>query len=156
MQFNLFNWLFQDPISAASGSNYPDGVEPFHFYLPWLIFCGAGLLLCFYYWVEGRKRFVKNKPLVKYMMDRYLGWFAVICFVGFPIAGARWALTGFFFAWRAWRYLWLLSLVVWAVLWLVYLFRKYPAERANYIAYQNRQQYIRQGKRKGRAKAAAR
>jgi hypothetical protein len=41
-----------------------------------------------------------------------------------------------------WRYLWLAALLVWAIIWIVYLVRKYPQERANYIAYQNRQQYI--------------
>jgi uncharacterized membrane protein len=132
--FNLFTWLFTDPITAGS--------EAFHFTWPWLIFCLAGLLITFYYSVEGRKRFVKNKPVLKYMFDRYLGWFAVICFVGLPILAARLYLDGYFFAWRVWRYLWLVALVVWAITWIVYLVRKYPEERANFIAYQKRQQYM--------------
>ncbi len=150
MKFNLFNWLFNDAVTAANnaGASSP---EQFHYAIPWLVFCLAGLLLTFYYSVEGRKRFVKSRPLVKYMMDRYLTWFAVICFVGLPILGARVFLDNVFFAWRFWRYAWLLSIVVWAILWVVYLLRKYPAERANFIAYQNRQQYIKTGKRKVRA-----
>ena len=148
MHFNLYNWLFQDPVTAGGGTT----AEPFRFFWPYLIFCLAGLLLCFYYSVEGRKRFVKNRPILKYMLDRYLGWFAIICFIGLPIIFAREYLDAYFFAWRVWRYLWFVGLLVWAVLWLVYLIRKYPQERANFIAYQNRQQYIpKSNKRKARA-----
>ncbi len=150
VQFNLFNWLFTDPYSAL-----PPNGEPFNKFWPWLIFCGVGLLICFYYWVEARKRFVKSKPLLKYMFDRYLNWLAIICFIGIPIDLARVALYQYFFAWRVWRYLWLLSLVIWAVLWVIYLVRKYPEERANYAAYQRRSQYMpKPSKRK--AKAASR
>jgi hypothetical protein len=153
VQFNLFNWLFQDPVTA--GSSLPSGEEQFHFLWQWPLFCGIGLLICFYYWVEARKRFVKSKPLLKYMFDRYLNWLAIICFVGIPIYLSRVYLDQYFFAWRIWRYLWLLSLVIWAVLWVVYLVRKYPEERANYAAYQRRSQYIpKSSKRK--AKAASR
>ncbi len=140
MQFNLFHWLFDDAVTA--GSSLPNGTETFHYFWPYLIFCGVGLLIWFYYWVEGRKRFVKSRVIIKYMLDRFLNWFAVICFVGIPIALARVALDGYFFSWRFWRYLWLVALIVWAVLWVVYLVRKYPEEVANYRAYQSRQQYI--------------
>jgi uncharacterized membrane protein len=132
--FNLFTWLFTDPVTAGS--------ETFHFTWPWLIFCLAGLLVTFYYSVEGRKRFVKNRPILKYMFDRYLGWFAVLCFIGLPILAARLYLDGYFFAWRVWRYLWLVALVVWAITWIVYMVRKYPQEQANFVAYQKRQQYM--------------
>jgi hypothetical protein len=138
MHFDLYHWLFDDPYTAT-GTGTP---ETFHFLVPWLIFCCAGLLIAFYYSVEGRKRFVKNKPLIKYMLDRYLGWFAIICFIGLPLIFARVFLDAYFFAWRIWRYLWLVSLLAWAVTWVVYLVRKYPQERANYIAYQNRQKYM--------------
>ena len=148
MNFNLYNWLFQDPVTAGGGTT----AEPFRFFWAYLIFCLAGLLLCFYYSVEGRKRFVKNRPIIKYMLDRYLGWFAIICFIGLPIIFSRVYLDAYFFAWRFWRVLWLVGLLVWAVLWLVYLIRKYPQEQANFVAYQNRQQYIPKGsKRKARA-----
>ncbi len=141
MQFNLINWLFQDPYTAGTSAGL-SGPEQFHFYIPWLIFCSAGLLLCFYYAVEGRKRFVRNQPIIKRMLDRYLGWFAVICVLGYPLMFARAYLDQYFFAWRFWRYLWLAALVAWAITWLVYLVRKYPKERANYLAWQRRQQYI--------------
>src|SRR5690348_6728457 len=131
MGTNLIQWLFTDPTQAGSNANL-SGAEPFHFLWPWLIFCLLGLLIYFYYAVEGRKRFVKAKPILKYMFDRYLGWFAVICFVGLPILGARLALDSFFFAWRIWRYLWLVSLVLWAVWWIVYLVRRYPEEKASF------------------------
>lgn len=150
MQFNLYNWLFQDPVAAGGATP-----EAFRFFLPYLIFCLAGLLICFYYSVEGRKRFVKDKPIAKYMLDRYLGWFAIICFIGLPIIFSRMYLDAYFFAWRFWRYLWFVGLLSWAIIWLVYLIRKYPKERANFIAYQNRQQYIPKGNKR-KAKAASR
>ena len=146
MPFNIFNWLFQDAITA--GGPNPDGSETFHYFWQYLVLCGVGLLIWFYYWVEGRKRFVKNKPVLKYMLDRYLNWLAIICFIGIPIDLARFVLPGYFFAWRFWRYLWLAALVVWAVLWIVYLVRKYPSEKASYIAYRGREQYVRKPKRK--------
>ena len=141
MHFDLYHWLFDDPVTAGANANLP-GAEPFHFLWPWLIFCLAGLLITFYYSVEGRKRFVKDKPLIKYMLDRYLGWFAVICFIGLPLIFAREFLDAYFFAWRFWRYLWLVALLAWAVTWVVYLVRKYPQERANFLAYQNQQRYV--------------
>lgn len=153
MKFNLFQWLFTDPYTAGINANLP-GSEVFHFLWPWLIFSCAGLLIWFYYMVEGRKRFVKSKPVLKYMLDRYLNWFAVICFIALPLIFARVFLDGYFFAWRFWRYLWLVGLVAWAITWVVYLVRKYPQDRANFAAYQNRQRYIpKNNKRKAKASA---
>ena len=154
MNFSLTNWLFNDPWTAGANAGL-GGPESFHFYIPWLVFCSVGLLICFYYAVEGRKRFFKSRAVLKYMLDRYLGWFAVICIIGYPLVFSRAYLDQYFFSWRAWRYLWLLSLVVWAVLWLVYLIRKYPQEQANFVAYRNRQQYIQKGNKR-KAKAASR
>ena len=142
MHFNLIQWLFTDPFTAATNGGLTVPEEPFHFYVPWLIFCSLGVLITFYYSVEGRRRFFKNKPLIKYMLDRYLGWFAVICVLGYPLIFARAYLDQYFFAWRFWRYLWLAALVAWAITWIVYLVRKYPKERADFKAYQNRQQYV--------------
>lgn len=156
MHFDLYHWLFDDPITAGSSAGL-SGPETFHYLWPMLVFCLAGLLITFYYSVEGRKRFVKNKTLIKYMLDRYLGWFAILCFIGLPIIFGRVFLDGYFFAWRFWRYLWLAGLVAWAITWIVYLARKYPAERANYVAYQTREQYIkRNNSNKRKAKAASR
>lgn len=151
MHFNLFNWLFQDPYTAGTSAGLP-GAETFHYLWPWLIFSCAGLLVWFYYTVEGRKRFVKRRPILKYALDRYLNWLAVICFIALPLIFARVFLDGYFFAWRFWRYLWLFSLLIWAILLVVYFVRKYPKERDNFVAYQQRQQYIPKGnKRKARA-----
>jgi hypothetical protein len=151
MHFNLYHWLFDDPYTAGTSAGLSVS-ETFHFLWPWLIFCCAGLLIAFYYSVEGRKRFVKDRPLIKYMLDRYLGWFAIICFIALPLIFSRVFLDYYFFAWRFWRYLWLAGLLAWAVSWIVYLVRKYPQERASFMAYQNRQQYIpRNSKRKARA-----
>jgi formate-dependent nitrite reductase membrane component NrfD len=148
MHFNLIQWLFTDPFTAATNGGLTVPEEPFHFYVPWLIFCSLGVLITFYYSVEGRRRFFKNKPIIKYMLDRYIGWFSVICVLGYPIIFARAYLDAYFFAWRFWRYLWLAALVVWAITWIVYLVRKYPKERADFKAYQNRQQYVPKSKRK--------
>ena len=147
MHFNLINWLFDDPATAGANAGLP-GPETFHFYIAWLIFCTAGILIAFYYSVEGRKRFVKNKPLIKYMLDRYLGWLTIICILGYPLMFSRAYLYQYFFAWRVWRYAWLAGLLAWAIIWLVYLVRKHPKERANYVAYQNRQQYIPKGNKR--------
>ncbi len=147
MNFNLIQWLFTDPCSAtncvAATATYK-GVPPetFHFYVPWIVFCILGVLIPFYYSVEGRKRFVKDKPVIKHMLDRFLGWFAIICILGFPLIFARAFLYEYFFAWRAWRYLWLAGLLAWAIVWIVYLIRKFPEEQANYQAYKKRDQYI--------------
>ncbi len=148
MHFNLIQWLFTDPFTAATNGGLSVPEEPFHFYVPWLIFCSLGVLIAFYYSVEGRRRFFKNMPIIKYMLDRYIGWFSVICVLGYPLIFARAYLDAYFFAWRFWRYLWLAALVVWAITWIVYLIRKYPRERAEFLAYQNRQQYIPKSKRK--------
>jgi hypothetical protein len=147
MQFNLIHWLFDDPYTAGTNAGLT-GPETFHFYIPWLIFCTAGILISFYYSVEGRKRFFKNKPILKYMLDRYLGWLTIICIIGYPLIFSRAVLYQYFFAWRVWRYLWLAGLLAWAITWIVYLVRKYPKERANSLAYQKRQQYIPKSKRK--------
>lgn len=155
MHFDLYHWLFDDPVTAGANANL-SGAEVFHFLWPWLIFCCAGLLITFYYSVEGRKRFVKDRPIIKYMLDRYLGWLAIICFIGLPLIFSRVFLDAYFFAWRVWRYLWFAGLLAWAITWIVYLVRKYPAERDNFVAYQNRQQYIKQGNTKRKAKAVSR
>jgi len=127
MPFNIFNWLFQDAITAGGPNS--DGSEVFHYFWPYLIFCGVGLLIWFYYWVEGRKRTVKHTHYPKEMLDRFLNWLAIICFIGIPIDLAREVLDGYFFAWRFWRYLWLVALLVWAVVWIVYLVKKFPEDR---------------------------
>ena len=151
MHFDLYHWLFDDPQTAGANAGL-SGAEVFHFLWPWLIFSCAGLLIAFYYSVEGRKRFVKDKPLLKYMFDRYLGWLSIICFIALPLIFSRVFLDGYFFAWRFWRYLWLLGLLAWAITWVSYLVRKYPQERANFAAWQNRQQYIpKSSKRKSKA-----
>jgi small-conductance mechanosensitive channel len=148
MHFNLVNWLFQDPCQATGCYDGGPAPEMFHFYPHWIIFCVLGLVVAFYYSVEGRKRFAKNRPWVKYMLDRYLGWLAIICIIALPLIGARAALYQYFFAWRVWRYLWLVGLLVWAILFLVHRFRVYPQERDYYLHLKKREQYIPKGNRR--------
>lgn len=156
MHLDLVKFLFQDPCTATGCYAGGPAPEVFHYYPLWIIFSALGIVVAFYYWVEGRKRFTKNRPWVKYMLDRYLGWLMVICIVAFPLIGARAALYEYFFAWRAWRYLWLLSLVVWAALFVFHRFRKYPQERDYYQQLKRRDQYIpKSNKRKARAKAGS-
>jgi hypothetical protein len=123
------------PFDLFDAGIGPDGNPvDFRYFLPFLIFCGVGLLIWFYYWVEGRKRFLDRSYYVKHnLVDPYLNWLAVICFVGIPIALSRVVLPGFFFAWRFWRYLWLVALLVWAVLLVVYLVRKLPKYKTDDI-----------------------
>ncbi len=154
MPFNIFNWLFQDAITAGGPNS--DGSEVFHYFWHYLIFCGVGLLIWFYYWVEGRKRFVDRNYPLKDMLDRYLNWLAIICFVGIPIDLARVVLPGYFFAWRFWRYLWLVALLVWAVLWIVYLVRRFPVQREGFKEWLKRQATKRKSKKGGKAERVKR
>ncbi len=152
MHFNLINWLFQDPCTATGCYSGGPAEEKFHYYALWIIFCAVGVLISFYYSVEGRKRFTKNRPWLKYMLDRYLGWLAIICIIGGPLIFSRAYLDYYFFAWRVWRYLWVLSLVVWAALLVVHRFRTYPREREYYLAQRKKEQYM---PRSSRRKATA-
>ena len=154
MPFNIFNWLFQDAITA--GGPNPDGSETFHFFWQYLILCGVGLLIWFYYWVEGRKRFVKTEYVLKHMLDPYLNWLAIICFIGIPIDLARFVLPGYFFAWRFWRYLWLVALLVWAVWLVVHLIRKFPRDRESFKDFQKRQKSINEPEPKAEKEKRAR
>jgi hypothetical protein len=88
------------------------------------------------------------------MLDRYLGWLAILCIIAIPLIASRAALDQFFFAWRIWRYLWLLGVVIWAVLFALHRFRKYPEERDYYLHLKKREQYIPKNNR--RKSAAAR
>lgn len=142
MHFNLINWLFQDPCDATGCYDGGPAAEAFHYYPLWIIFCAAGVLVAFYYSVEGRKRFTRNRPWIKYMLDRYMGWLAIICIIGAPLIFSRAYLDAYFFAWRSWRYLWLVGLLVWAILFVVHRFRTYPQEREYYLTQRKREQYI--------------
>lgn len=152
MHFNLISWLFQDPCSATGCYDGGPAPETFHFYPLWIAFCALGVLVAFYYSVEGRKRFTRTRPWIKYMLDRYLGWLAIICIIGGPLIFSRAYLDQYFFAWRAWRYFWLIGLLVWGILFLVHRFRVYPQERDYYVNQRKRDQYIPRGNKR---KAAA-
>jgi len=155
MHLNLVNFLFQDPCTATGCYDGGPAPEVFHYYPHWIIFCSLGLLIAFYYSVEGRKRFAKSRPWIKYMLDRYLGWLAIICVIGAPLIFCRAYLYEYFFAWRFWRYLWIVGLVIWAILFLVHRFRKLPQEREYYLHVRNRDKYIpKSNKRKPKAATA--
>ena len=128
----IIAWLFTDPLTAGTANGGANS-EQFHFYLPWIIFGALGLLIPFYYWVEGRKRFFKKNVLNKRLMDKYMNKWVIIALVGWPILGARYLLDSTPLAWRFWRYLWLLWLVVVASRLLFYLVARYPEERLDYL-----------------------
>jgi hypothetical protein len=173
MKFNIFNWLFTDPFSACAAVNAPSKVcravqtvngtqytEIFHYYLPWMIVCALGLLIPFYYWAEGRKRFVKGRvlPLYKFMVDKVMTQLAWLAFVGWILMGGRYAADSTFFAWRFWRYAWLAWALGIVIYWAVYFVRKYPAEIRAWRSHQVLSQYVPEprAKRKNVAKAGTR
>jgi hypothetical protein len=125
----IIQWLFTDPVTAGGAK----GTETFHFYVPWIIFCGLGLLVPFYYWAEARKRFFKKNLLNKGLLDKYLNKWVIIALVGWPLIGARWLLDSTPLAWRFWRYLWLIWVVEVCVRLVYYLIAKYPDVRQDYL-----------------------
>ena len=170
---NLITWLFTDPLTACTNVTaatktcvsvtLQDGskqlVEVFHFYLPWMIVCALALVIPIYYAAEGRRRFVKGHMLLKKNLDRVMAQVAWVAGVGWVIMGVRYALESSFFAWRFWRYGWLAWGVGLIIYWLVYLVRKFPAERKQYRDYMILSRYVpepRNKRTKGVAKAGSR
>lgn len=115
-------FLFQDP-QTAGGFGTP---ETFHFYVPWIIACALGLLVPFYYFVEGRKRFFGSHTLHKALLDRFFNQMWPIALVGWFLIGARYALDSSLFSWRFWRYGWLLWIAIYLGYWIFYMARRYP------------------------------
>jgi hypothetical protein len=169
---NFLAWLISDPVSACqsvtsatkncaavSTQNGVQYVEVFHFYVPWMIFCALGLLIPFYYAVEGRRRFIKGRvlPLYKYMADRIMTQLAWLSLVGWIIIGAR-AANAQIFSMRFWRYAWAAWAVGLVIYWIVYLVRKHPRERKAYLDHQVLSQYVPESRarRKNAAKASSR
>jgi hypothetical protein len=156
----IITWLFTDPATAGGGTGLgPGGDELFHFYVPWIIFCALGLMVPFYYWVEGRKRFFKKNILNKRLMDKYMNKWVVIALVGWPLIGARWLLDTTPLSWRFWRYLWLIWLVENVVRLLYYLIVKYPDQRQEYLRNARLLEYFpkpRESKKPREAKAGRR
>jgi hypothetical protein len=150
---HVIQWLFTDAQTAGAAT--PSGQpEVFHFYLPWMIFCALGLLIPFYYWVEGRKRFFGSHTLHKAILDKMMNQLALLAFVGPFVMFGRWAMYYTFFSFRIWRYLWLLWGVILIVYWLVYFITKYPREIREYRYQRTMSQYIPQPKQKRKAARA--
>ena len=169
---NFLTWLFTDPVTAcvdATVSNntckattLADGttgyVEVFHFWWLWIVVTVVALALYGYYWLEGRKRLVKGRtiPLHKYMLDKFanqVGLWAVIA--PFLMFG-RFALDSSLFAWRFWRYAWLLWAAVIAAYWLIYFMRHYQTERDAHYYRQTMEQYKPTARPKRKTAASAR
>lgn len=152
---HLIQWLFTDPQTAGQAT--PSGAtEPFHFWIPWIVFCALGLLIPAYYWLEGRRRLVGAHALNKYVLDKIMGQLALYAFVGPFVMFGRWALDYTFFSWRIWRYLWLAWGVGYLVYWGYYLIFKYPDMLRDYRRRRTMEKYIPQPKPKRTAKAGAR
>lgn len=160
MNFNLIQWLFTDPCAAgggpATGNSTCPNPEVFHFYLPWIIFCAGVLVAWFYYSVEGRKRLFAGDALWRSILDRVLNQLALIAFIGFFVMFFRNAADSSLFAWRFWRYGWLLWLAIVAGRWALYFMFKYKDERLGYNAYRTHQKYVPQPKNKRTARAGTR
>lgn len=153
----FMQWLFTDPVTAGSAT--PSGnPEVFHYYIPWMIFCAAGLIIPIYYYVEGRKRFVGHHALNKYILDRILlrqlVWVAL---VGWMLMGMRAAMDYNLFSWRLWRYGWLLWIVGLVVYWIYYFAFRYASDLEWYRNKRTMEKYYPQPRAKRKpAKVAAR
>jgi hypothetical protein len=160
MKFNLIQWLFTDPCTAgggpASGNSDCPNPEQFHFWVPWLIICVGLIVFWGYYQVEGRRRIFGNHALHKSIFDRMLNAYAVIGLVGLIVMFFRWAADSSLFAWRFWRYAWLVWLLAVTVRWGIYFIFKYKSELDSYRAYRTHQRYVPQPKSKRTARAGAR
>ncbi|HEX6122122.1 MAG TPA: hypothetical protein VFY89_03125, partial [Ktedonobacterales bacterium] len=141
------------PMSSGTANGATP--EKFHFYVPWAIFCVLGLVLCFYYFREGRTRFFGSHTLHKTLLDRFmphLGWLAA---VGSILLLCRLGGAGIF-GWRLWRYAW----AAWAVgffgYWVYYLAVKYRAQLAAYNHQRMMERYMPQpNPKRGRKTARA-
>jgi len=140
----IYQWLFTDPASTG---------EVFHFYIPWLVVCGLGIVVPFYYSVEGRKRFLRDHPIERYQLDKLMGWAVVLAICGLILMLLRYVVPGEFFAWRVWRYLWGLVCLGVAGRYIYYLVRRYPKERAEHRRQQVMKQYYPRPRAKSRAAA---
>jgi hypothetical protein len=152
----IITWLFTDPQTAGlnTASTKP---EVFHFYLPWIIFCALGLILPFYYAMEGRKRFFGHHALNKFIMDRITNQLWPLALVGFILMGMRYAMDSTLFAWRFWRYGWALWCLGLAIYWIYYFGFRYANDRAWYKNKRTLEKYYPQPRGKRRtAKAGSR
>lgn len=152
----IIKLLFTTPIDAGAAT--PSGKpEVFHFYTQWIIFCAAILLIWFYYWVEGRKRFFGSHALHKYIGDKLVNQFALVAFIGPFLMFGRLADSSLF-SWRIWRYGWLAWIAVLVIYWAIYFIRRYPGERASYEKYRTQQRYMPQprGRRRNARPAGVR
>lgn len=148
---HIVQWLFTDPITASGDAAHP---EQFHFWVPWIIFCALGLLVPFYYWVEGRRRFFGSHTLHKGMMDKIMNQLALIAFVGWFVMGARAFMDSSLFSWRVWRYGWLLWIAIVVGYWVYFMIRRYPRLLDKHRYQRTMQQYIPKSRRERRAAGA--
>lgn len=153
----IITWLFTDAVTA--GNNTPSGnPETFHFYIPWMIFCGLGLVIPAYYYLEGRKRLVGHHALNKYILDRILYHHLIpIALVGWMLMGMRYAMDYNLFSYRIWRYLWALWVLGVVIYWVYYFAFRYASDLAWYRNKRTMEKYYPQPRAKRRqARAAAR
>lgn len=150
---HIVQFLFTDPVSAGAqtASGKP---EVFHFYLPWIIVCVLGLLIPFYYWMEGRRRFFGSHTVNKYVLDKMMNQLALWAFVGPFVMFGRWAMDSSLFSWRIWRYLWALWAVILVVYWAIFFVRTYPKMLRDYKYRRTMEKYIPQPKAKRKTAGA--
>jgi hypothetical protein len=157
MHINLIQWLFTDPCSAgggpASGNAGCPNPEQFHFWWQWIAFCVGVLVIWGYYQIEGRRQFFGSHWLNKGIFDRMLNNYAVIGLIGLFLIFFRWAADSSLFAWRFWRYAWLVWLLAITVRWGIYFIFKYRDDLASYRYQRTHQKYAPKPKRTARAGA---
>jgi hypothetical protein len=160
MNFNLIQWLFTDPCTAgggpASGNADCPNPEQFHYYVLWLAVSLGLLVVWGYYQIEGRRRLVGGHALNKRIFDKMLNNFAVIGLVGLFVIFFRWAADSSLFAWRFWRYAWLVWLAAITIRWGIYFIFRYKGDLDAYRNYRTHQKYVPQPKAKRTARAGAR
>jgi hypothetical protein len=133
-----------DPNSVGG-----DGIPPFHFYLPWIIFCALAILVPLYYALEGRKRFVGHHTLNKWALDKFFNQLWPIGLVGFILMGARYG-EMFLLGLRIWRYAWALWVLIVFGYWAYYFAFRYREHLAAFRAHRTKQSYMPQPKSKRR------
>ena len=124
MKFNLIQWLFTDPCSAGGGPASGNADCPNPGAIP-LLRALAGVLHRLPRDLgllpdRGAPQLFSGHAVNKRIFDNMLNNFAVIGLVGLFIIFFRWAADSSLFAWRFWRYAWLVWLAAITIRWGIY------------------------------------
>jgi hypothetical protein len=112
------------------------------------------LLIPFYYWVEGRKRFFGHHTVNKWAVDGLTNYLWPIGLVGFILMGAVTADMSIFSS-RIWIILWALWALAFAGYWIYYFGFRHRLHLAAYRAQRTKERYMPQPRTKRRSARAA-